>query len=55
MSSYVIRSSPGDTTWFRAAEVSFSVPGGRVNVDGEILDMPEVRARILPGALLVCR
>ncbi len=44
-----------ETTWFRAAEVSFSVPGGRVNVDGEILDMPEVRARILPGALLVRR
>ena len=44
-----------ETTWFRAADVRFSVPGGRVNVDGEIIDMPEVRARILPGALLIHR
>lgn len=44
-----------ETTHFRAASVSFSVPGGRINVDGEIMEMKTVQARILPGALLIHR
>ena len=44
-----------ETHFCRGKTVSFSAPGMRVNVDGEILDEKQVNARILPGALLVHR
>ena len=44
-----------ETRFVRASSVSFSAPGMRVNVDGEILPETQVSARILPGALLVHR
>ena len=44
-----------ETTWFRASSVCFSVPGGRVNVDGEIIKTTEIRARILPAAIRIHR
>ncbi|MBR4361090.1 MAG: diacylglycerol kinase family lipid kinase [Clostridia bacterium] len=44
-----------ETHFVRASQVAFSAPAMRVNVDGEILAMPSVQARVLPGALLVRR
>ena len=44
-----------ETAYFRAASIVFSSPGQRVNVDGEILAIPSVNARVLPQALLVHR
>ena len=44
-----------ETHHFRAKEISFSTPGMKVNVDGEIIPMDEVHARILPGALRIFR
>ena len=44
-----------ETRFFRASSVSFSAPDMRVNVDGEIVREETVSARILPGALMICR
>ena len=44
-----------ETRFFRAHSVAFSAPNMRVNVDGEILSEKTVSARILPGALMICR
>lgn len=44
-----------ETHFIRAASISFSAPGMRLNVDGEILDETSVSARILPGALMIHR
>lgn len=44
-----------ETTWLRARSVRFSIPGGRINVDGEIPEMKEAEVRILPGALRIHR
>lgn len=44
-----------ETHFYKAASVTFSAPDMRVNVDGEILDVKSVSARILPGALMICR
>ena len=42
-----------ETAFARVSSVSFSCPGMRLHVDGEILDEPCADARILPGALLI--
>ena len=42
-----------ETSFARVSSVSFSSPGMRLNVDGEILDETGADARILPGALLI--
>ena len=44
-----------ETCYRRVRALSFSAPGMRVNVDGEII--PEARAeiRLLPEALWICR
>lgn len=44
-----------ETRYFRAETVTFSAPGMRVNVDGEIIPEKNVSARALPGALLIHR
>ena len=44
-----------ETHFYRASSVSFSAPNMRVNVDGEIVGEKAVSARILPGALMICR
>jgi len=44
-----------ETRFVRARAVSFSAPGMRLNVDGEIMDDARVSARILPGALMIRR
>ncbi len=44
-----------ETQHFRAQAVSFSSPGMRVNVDGEIIAEARVDARILPDALMIHR
>lgn len=44
-----------ETHFFRAQTVSFSAPDMRVNVDGEIVSEKAVSARVLPGALMICR
>ena len=44
-----------ETVFARVSSVSFSCPGMRLNVDGEILDDKRADARILPGALLIHR
>ena len=44
-----------ETHFFRAQSVSFSAPDMRVNVDGEIVSEKAVSARVLPGALMICR
>ncbi|MBR1584333.1 MAG: diacylglycerol kinase family lipid kinase [Clostridia bacterium] len=44
-----------ETHFCRAHSISFSTPGMRVNVDGEILDEKRVEARVLPGALMIRR
>lgn len=44
-----------ETTYLKARSVLFSAPQMRVNVDGEIVDMPEASIRILPKALLIHR
>ena len=44
-----------ETHYFRASSVSFSAPNMRVNVDGEIVSEKAVSARVLPGALMICR
>lgn len=44
-----------ETKFFRASAVTFSAPGLRVNVDGEIIPCAQVSARVLPGALLIHR
>jgi len=44
-----------ETRFVRARAVSFSAPGMRLNVDGEIMDDARVTARILPGALMIRR
>ncbi len=42
-----------EAAFVRVSSVSFSCPGMRLNVDGEILDETRADARILPGALLI--
>lgn len=44
-----------ETHFVRAQSVAFSVPDKRVNVDGEIVPVDRVSARILPGALMIHR
>lgn len=44
-----------ETTCLRVRSVVFSAPDMRVNVDGEIMPMPEAAVRILPKALLIHR
>ena len=44
-----------ETKFYRAASVTFSAPDMRVNADGEIISEKTVSARILPGALMICR
>ena len=44
-----------ETRYVRAATVSFSAPGMRLNVDGEIWNEAGAQARVLPGRLLIHR
>ena len=44
-----------ETKFYRASSVTFSAPNMRVNSDGEIISEKTVSARILPGALMICR
>jgi len=44
-----------ETKFYRASQVSFSSPGMRLNIDGEIISVPQAQVKILPGALLVHR
>ncbi len=44
-----------ETRHFRTADINFSAPAMRVNIDGEIAEEKSVKARIMPGALLVRR
>jgi len=44
-----------ETKFYRASQVSFSSPGMRLNIDGEIISAPQAQVKILPGALLVHR
>ena len=44
-----------ETTYLRASSITFSSPNMRVNIDGEIVPMPSVSAKILPGRLMIRR
>ena len=44
-----------ETHFYKAKAISFSAPGMRLNVDGEIIPEKQVEARILPGALWIHR
>ena len=44
-----------ETHFVRAKNVTFSAPNMRVNIDGEIVAMPQAQVCILPGALWVYR
>ena len=44
-----------ETLYFQAASVRFSAPGMRLNVDGEIRDIKDASARVIPGALMIRR
>lgn len=44
-----------ETEFVRVSELSFSCPGMRVNVDGEIIPADRADIRLLPGALRILR